>query len=333
MRIRSVWPFRLLLAFVCATFATLMILQFEESVDLSRPKASGPPPPSRIPHLPSSRLPSSSGTTGRPIGVFQAAITFSGRVIDQRGTPVPEATVEVLASDVISMRNSRSVLQTDANGLFSISGIRASEIVVSISKPGFLGMPDSGSVRGSTGTFGFGLDTGQGIHRPASSFPVVFHLYRQGPLEPLIRVGKKPLRIARDGKPLLISLDPDNPTSPHQVFLRSWCNDLDSRAPGESRYSWSLEISVPSGGILARNDPYAFEAPIGRYEQSSRIDMPQTLPLSEWSDRVVRSYFIRFNDNCYARVNIEMVSGGSHFVNWASDLNLNRGSRNLEGGL
>ena len=58
------------------------------------------------------------------ISALATPITFYGRVIDQDGDPVPGATVNYTAVDKFDQSGSKYQGESDANGDFSISGIR-----------------------------------------------------------------------------------------------------------------------------------------------------------------------------------------------------------------
>jgi len=86
---------------------------------------------------------------------------------------------------------------------------------------------------------------------------------------------------------------------------------------------------VPNGGLIARKDAFEFEAPEGGYLPSDSVEMPATLG-NQWRSSAERSYFVRFDDETFGRVELEMQAGGDHFVVWKSFLNPKAGSRNLE---
>lgn len=103
---------------------------------------------------------------------------------------------------------------------------------------------------------------------------------------------------------------------------------LEPRPPGERKDDWRLEVSVPGGGLVVREDAMAFEAPEGGYLPSDTIEMPASL--QRWSRAAERSYFFRFVDGTTARADLRMHAGGDHFVVWESFFNPKPGSHNLE---
>jgi hypothetical protein len=63
---------------------------------------------------------------------------------------------------------------------------------------------------------------------------------------------------------------------------------------------------------------------------SETVEMPASLSRTQWRSSAERSYFVRFEDQTFARVKLEMQAGGDHFVVWESYYNPKADSRNLE---
>jgi hypothetical protein len=259
---------------------------------------------------------------------FKTPISFYGRVIDQHGDPVPQADVKLSANDKASGgRPSEYTRKTDSDGHFSIGGISGITLAVEVSKPGYRGIPQTESQPSSSGLFEYWVSEAaiRGPHRSTPDAPTTFVLFKPGPTEPLVKVGAKNFRIARDGSPLSISLDQQGG---HQIVLRCWNQEL-TRSPGRRQYDWRLEITVPNGGLIARKDAFEFEAPEGGYLPSDSVDMASTLG-NRWRSSAARSYFVHFDDETFGRVELEMQAAGDHFVVWKSLLNPKAKSRNLE---
>jgi len=320
-------------------FLLLLGLAFRKSSKPSNALQPGPAAQSQTGNSPMLQQPpqSAAGTTRadtkvpasaqqqRFIALFMTPISFYGKVIDQYGKAVPQADVKLAANDKPFGGNpSVYTRKTDESGLFSISGIVGITLAVEVSKSGYRAIPETDNTITSSALFQYGIASDNAPSVPTQANPAIFTLYKYGQLEPLVKLGKRNFRIARDGSPLTISLD-----STHQVVLRCWNTDL-SRPAGQRQYDWKLEISVPNGGLISRKDDFAVEAPKDGYQPSDTIKMPASLPAEQWSDSIQRSYFIHFNDNIFARATLDMEAGGDHFVIWESFLNPKFGSRNLE---
>ena len=299
---------------------------------LSARRNTGGPGNSALPLTPSSASPVDSKPSvslqqKQFIDAFATPITFYGRVLDQNGHPVSGAAVKVAANDKpFGGRPSQYVLETDETGSFAISGIVGLTLAIEVSKAGYEVIPPADGKVTSSGLFDYGLSSNREKPRPSKDTPVIFTLRKPGIREPLIKVNQRHFRIARDGSPLLISLDPEQA---HKVILRCWTHDV-SRPEGQRQYDWHLEITAQDGDLVRRTDGLNYEAPAQGYMGSDAIDMPASLPANEWHGIVERSYFIRFNDGVFARVTFEIHAGGDHFVVWSSFMNPRKGSRILE---
>lgn len=261
------------------------------------------------------------------VAAYLTPIRFFGKVIDQHGVPVPHADVKLYVND--NFRGGSSsifTLKTDQVGRFSITEARGLTLWVEVSKPGYRVLPRVDEKVTSSGRFDYGVSP-HGPYRSDKDTPTVFTLYKAGFVEPLLKIGKENIRMARDGTPKSISLDRQEGS--HQVILRCWSKDLELPA-GQYQFDWRFEISIPEGGLIARKDAFVFEAPRDGYVPNEIVDMHALLPQDKWRSSVKRAYFIRFGDGTFARAKLEMEAGGDHFAVWESFLNPKVGSRNLE---
>ncbi len=301
------------------------------SPEPNRPSESAPSTSSNVASVPESKLPERGVAEfvrrqQEFFSLYRTPITFYGRVVDQHGGPVVDARVVLTANDKVEGRSSEYVRTTDAAGRFSIENIVGLTLLVNVEKEGYKSIPDGKSNFGvSSGFFRYGLSSGSGPHRPDENAPVVFALYKGGALEPLVKIGEKSFGIGRDSVPLTIPLDG---YGGHAIVFRCWNRELE-RPPGQRQYDWRLQVDVPDGGLQPRSEAFVFEAPDAGYRQSDTVDMPAS-PQSHWHPIVDRSYFVRFNDETFARVNIAMHAGGDHFLVFESYYNPKPGSRNLE---
>jgi hypothetical protein len=257
---------------------------------------------------------------------FRAPITFYGKVVDQHGTPVADAEVELRAND--GTREGRPYRQkTDARGEFALKRSRGLTLFVSTKKDGYHRVyPEDGS-RGSQGSFAYSEGVGDGIHVPDKSNPVIFVMHKAGPLEKL-EGRERSAKLSRKGKPHRMTLHRDDRSRAHMVEVSCVTGD---DIVGESRkFDWHFKITVIDGGLVLRKGDFAFEAPEDGYQPGDAFQMLASEPDRVWKDDVERSYFVRFNDGVHARINVRMIAHGDHFVVVKSNLNPKPGSRNLE---
>ncbi|MFL6589724.1 MAG: carboxypeptidase-like regulatory domain-containing protein [Chthoniobacterales bacterium] len=263
----------------------------------------------------------------RFVSAFNTPVSFFGRVLDQNDLPVPQANVKIAANDkAFGGRPSEYFVKSDDKGFFSVEGIRGVTLSVEVTKPEYRVIPPTDGAVTSSGVFDYGLPASRTLHQPRRETPVTFRLYRPGVFEALEKTPRKNIRLAKDGTPRNIALDS---VARHQVIVS--CSTSDSApARRDNQYDWRLKIVVPDGGLVAATDSYIAEAPPIGYRNEDVINEPASLPRDKWSDQVQRSYFIRFNDDVYARVAFVMHAHGDHFITWESILNPKAGSRNLE---
>ncbi|HZR16291.1 MAG TPA: carboxypeptidase-like regulatory domain-containing protein [Verrucomicrobiae bacterium] len=253
---------------------------------------------------------------------WRTPIAFYGKVVDERGMAVSNATVDFSCNDISGTSSYHS--KSDTNGLFSISHIRGKMLVVAITKDDYY------TSRADEDSFYYAGQNVNFVPNPAK--PELFHLRKIGLREPLIHVGaplggKKDFRIKRDGTPVEVSLTSGKTVAPGTGDLRVECWTDDEGHKGE-HYDWRCRISVPRGGILPYTNEFPFQAPNEGFGDSDEINMPASLE-NGWGRNAKRSYFLKLANGNYARMTFEMIAGGDHFFEVESFVNPS-GSRNLE---
>ena len=68
---------------------------------------------------------------------WRTPIVFYGKVVDEKNAPVPKTTVDFSCNDLSANGTSNYHTTSDAEGLFSISGISGKLLVVNVTKPGY----------------------------------------------------------------------------------------------------------------------------------------------------------------------------------------------------
>ena len=284
--------------------------------------SKSPTPPQLTNGKPSGENRISPDQVAKFANAYRSPITFYGRVIDQLGKPVEGATAKMIVANKAFQRGSEFIRQSDGSGLFQIAGVRGLSLAVAVSKEGFRDYPPVDSSVSSSGVFNYGID---GFTSNAET-PVVFHLYRVGLTEPLIRTGPKKILLSRDGTPVKADLDGHGG---HNCIIRCWNSDL-QRPAGQQQFDWSFEIEAEAGNLIRRSSTFDTQAPIDGYISDDLIEMPASLPSSRWDMAADRSYFIKFDDGRYGRVDLRVKAFNKHFVLWESYFNPQIGSRNLE---
>lgn len=264
---------------------------------------------------------------------YLTPINFYGRVVDQSGAPASSAKITYRANNRPWGGGSRSKTTTDAKGVFAIRS-RGLSLYVEVSKEGYRSVMASSEEKpgasnapsNSSGTFHYAELFGELVHKPSKHYPTTLTLYKPGVLEPLISPPGKDFLLKKDGTPVRLQLDPSTPA--RAVEVQCWTQD--GQPNNERHYDWRFRVSVPAGGLIERQHHVNSLAPPEGYQGSFEYSMPKELPGTQWKDSLAKSYFVQFDDGTHAILNIRMLAGGTHFVQFGSHLNPKPGSRNLE---
>ena len=257
--------------------------------------------------------------------LIQTPITFYGKVVDEKGDPVPDAKIVMLPADNPYGTDPQYERASGTNGLFSISDIHGVALTVIVSKEGYY----SGSE--SQATFGYGDRSGDEKPPHADqNDPAVFVLRKMSKSESLI-VQHRNIKVDRAGTPASMDLRTGETSGAHSadIQVEAWTHDQ-AIAPGTYKhYDWKCLITVPGGGLQVRaGDQFNFEAPADDYQTSDEIAVSSTA--APWTSQVTREYFLKLANGEYARMNFTMHASGNHFFTVTSYLNPTPGHRNLE---
>lgn len=255
------------------------------------------------------------------IASLNMPIEFYGVVIDQNNNPVPEAEVHYSALDKFDAPGSAYQGRSDASGVFSIKGVRGAVLNVGVRKKGYYPIGEK-----STGMFAYGIGADEVRRKPPTqNAPAIFVLHKIGQTESLVHFDQY-YKISRTGEPVEVNLETGKLTDRGDLRVQAWTDDLHSGK--KVRYDWKCLLSVPGGGLLERVNEFAFEAPVGGYNESVEIAMQHNT--ARWSPQGQWSYFVKLADGRYARVEFKMIAGGEHYFRLESYYNPIPGSRNLE---
>jgi hypothetical protein len=279
--------------------------------------------PTAIPDIPGVNLTQTDKQKlGRILTVFRAPIEFYGKVIDQTGEAVQGAKAHYSAADQYFGKSSKYEGVSDAQGLFSIKGIKGAGLYVEVSKSGYDRLPNK-----SYGGFGYGMPSGNSP--PSKDNPAIFVLRKKGESEPLISKDRD-VKVSKNGTPVEVDLSTGRSVGFGQgdVKIECWANNVGFDPNSHHPYDWRCRISVPEGGLIPRQEEFAFEAPEAGYEAFDEINMPQDA--QRWRGDVTKEYFLKVRGDRYARIKFRIATGQNQFASITSYLNPQPGSRNLE---
>jgi hypothetical protein len=154
-------------------------------------------------------------------GILATPITFYGKVIDQTGDPVPDATVNYNALDKFNAPGSQYQGKSDADGNFSISGIVGAALSVGVRKEGYY-MIDGKSA--NTFAYGVGPDSAR-REPPTKDNPAIFVLQKMGVTEPLIYISSRTYQIPRNGTPVEVNLTTGRMSGQGHLRVEAWTED------------------------------------------------------------------------------------------------------------
>ena len=261
---------------------------------------------------------------------FNTPIAFYGRVIDQNNNPVADARIGYSPIDNFLSSNTSYSGMSDAEGYFSIDGIKGIAHGVGVTKEGYYPVNDEyDKSPSSSGVFAYGIGP-DSVRRaaPTKDNPAIFVLHKQGEAEPLIYVDRLKIGIPKTGQPVRIDLTRGKAGS-GDLRIESWTGEK-----MQNHFDWKYRLSVEGGGIVERKERFDFAAPNDGYETAVEVGFSKNS--DQWSDRLTRDYFLKLADGRYARFSVRLFAGGINDEadrNWVvleSYVNPTPGSRNLE---
>ena len=254
---------------------------------------------------------------------YKAPLDLYGKVVDEHGNPIEgaQAEMKVLVGNGPAEKMYQKL--SDAVGMFSITGIEGAQVFVQVKKDGFYQTPESQKV------FMYWMRGAKGVSLPTTSeSAVVLVLHSKGHPVALISTSLRK-SVAKDGSPTEIDIKKGRLTAKEQANIEVEVWTQDKQKDEKGRYPWRYRISVPSGGLIERTDPFAYQAPAEGYKSSDEIEI-NPADQKKWVNRASRQYFLRLADGSYGRVAIEVITVGDHILVVDSLINPHAGDRNLE---
>ncbi len=265
---------------------------------------------------------------------YQTPIKLHGKVVDQHGDPVPGASITLTPVDSPFGDESKSkrTISSDAEGKFSVKGLKGASMGVQVFKNGYLDIPPLGGPASFVMVdYSDNAKIGKRYSNPAT--PLVLKLHKAGPADPMVYVGRKRWRLPVDGSPTRIALDSENGEGKHQIEFRFWSdwNKLPkSNEMYGKQYDWTFEAHILGGGFIWNDGAYNFEAPESGYKEMIRYHNSADLPREKWKRVHSGRYFVKFPDGTHARIEFS-IDGSSDWrpLSMTSWMSLKPGSRNL----
>jgi hypothetical protein len=270
-----------------------------------------------------------------------APIEFYGKVVEQDGTPIAGATIDLTISrlkphllsdkDPHSWQTFQKV--TDENGCFSVNEDKGLFLEVKrISKDGYRSDLKVTPFFHYSATYSTSPK-----HHPDASKPVFFYMWKKGPAESLIE-RKRVFRVRVDNSPITIDLLTGK-SPPGRVNVGDLQVSL-KRPEGllypTGIYDWEFEIKAVNGGIVETSEVFPYQAPETGYKGSYKYALSTAIVEGGYTAK--KKYYVRGRDGTFF-ASLEVVANsnadtsGEAWGAFSIDYRLNRrGSRNLEPG-
>ncbi len=207
---------------------------------------------------------------------------FYGKIIDQYGQPI--AGVDVTGNLMLVQgwdsdeKINRYKTLSDENGLFQFTGLKGSQLGVTVSKNGFVMNSHNGSYKVP--------ESGQ----ISPDNRVVLTMWKIRGNEPLVQSA------------ISANLSPEGNTVAFDVLTGKQTPDGDlkitfSRFPPKVKpglvhpYDWQFKIEIANGGLIQENDSYPYWAPESGYQSSFAFEISSnSVP---WQNQFEQNFYIK----------------------------------------
>jgi len=276
-----------------------------------------PPTPQEL----AARVEQMKGDFEREIGLWQSSLIYFGKVIDEKGVPIPNVQISYGANSLNEAREevyNTGIVTTDDRGIFKIEGVRGIGLRLQLSHPHCYPYPDN-----STG-FDKRSVPRSGYFSDSEEKAQIFRMHRKGNPVALIKRGGG-LHAPTDGT--VVGFPFRGATRDAIIGrgqIEGWKGSPDPRSGGH--YDWKVKITVPNGGIASSTNYFDFIAPETGYHESFEITVSKHDP--NWQTRVEKRLFFKLSNYfVLANVSIDIY----HDLYFSMDYFVNPdGSRNLE---
>jgi len=221
-------------------------------------------------------------------------IEFYGMIVDQYTNPVADAAVSL--SWAATWDNEEKSIQSDANGRFSIKGIRGRLLNVSVYKNGYRGAAKARQ------TFEYADFHEHDFHIPDSANPVVFTLWKYENPEPMFLLTKYNVVLPMDDRVVWMDIEQGAQIAETgQVGF-----GLLRTNPTNWLAGYTITIHAATGGgvkLSVPDDELMFTAPENGYQPQIRIEQP---PGDHFAAGKKLRFYLRTSDGKYAAVKIQV---------------------------
>jgi hypothetical protein len=250
-------------------------------------------------------------------------IAFYGKVIDQNGSPVVGAKVDLeVGIDHYELNTSEEknyALESDQNGNFTLTNAFGAGFDISIGKTGY--ELSQKTLRSYVYTVG-------NIFHPDPNNPVVFKMWKIAGKEPLVSSAWHG-KVACDGTTNRYDLISGHPDTSGALEIICSRTPLTVPPPGSAHFDYKFQIRVHDGSIQPTEDEFTYLAPENGYSPSLTVAQKADDP--KWRASVTQEFYIKTADGHYGRLFVDWYAWQTPPVHLEWDCSINpSGSHNLE---
>jgi hypothetical protein len=254
-------------------------------------------------------------------------IAFYGKLEDQFGAPVPNATVDfsIQVLNGYESGTQRGQVAADANGLFTISGYKGERLSAVPKKTGYaLASRTGGGVYSE-------LWAEEERAHPDPNNPVVIKMWKLQGQEPLASLDHK-YRLAYTDAPICFDLLTGQ-IVPSGGDLKITVNRSTGVISARNRLNWDVRIEAVEGGVMdsTGSEETTYWAPTDGYQPAVTI----SFSTNNWAESFSRGFFVTSrNGRVYSKLGLLFVINekpdDQMYLTFGGIANTN-GSRNWEG--
>ena len=242
---------------------------------------------------------------------WKMPINFYGKVVDEEGVPVEGADISFQWTNYSTTGSAEYRTQSDAQGLFQLSGVTGKRLGVSVRKKGY-----QHYYVGNRFSFEYAAYFEPEWYVPDASHPVIFKMHKNREADPLVVRENQEAELTPGQKKSF----PIGPSGTAIVIER-----LPNVTQGPR--GWVARVSVPGGGLAVATEEFPFEAPESGYTSSLEISA-QTPKPPVWQGDNGAAFFVKTPQG-YGRITVRNTLGTA-WVYVTSYFNPKPSSRNLE---
>lgn len=220
------------------------------------------------------------------------SLDFYGKVIDQKGDPVPGVKVKASVGLIVSFTQSGGeyhYAETDTMGRFSFVGIHGAGVGFTLTKEGyFYDQKMLSSSRPKS-------------HVPDPENPVVMQMWKLKGAESMVHA-KVHAYVPCDGTATSYNILTGQQASDGDLII-TLTRDPVQITRGRP-FDWKAKVEIKrEGGLIMIRDPYPNEAPALGYDSGITVEMPAKM--EGWDASFVRSYYFKAG-KIYGRLTVNI---------------------------